>query len=270
LCIPVYCDPEAGGADECRFGSLTRCSRGGATDAARSAALCLLQHSGHLHSTVRPPPGNSLRVRRQPDVALMSVSFVFVSGGSVPQPMQVGCSTMRLSSYNFGDKVVSITLTGPSRSVQRARSLSRKLIAAGRSFLGLRPRSAPPICTDTGSRRDDATKSSDRTTLAGWAERGHARLLLPCAPSRRATRSPWGRSCTPDRAAASERPPQVSTRTTRASRAQPTHPGRSRQRSRSSVPGTGRKWPQAARRQSDAKRESSSEQGSGLNRTCFK
>ena len=23
LCIPVYCDPEAGGADECRPGSLT-------------------------------------------------------------------------------------------------------------------------------------------------------------------------------------------------------------------------------------------------------
>jgi hypothetical protein len=42
-----------------------------------------------------------------------------------------------------------------------------------------------------------------------------------------------------------------------------------RQQSRSSVPGTGRKWPRAARRQSDAKRESSSEQGSGLNGTCF-
>jgi hypothetical protein len=86
---------------------------------------------------------------------------------------------------------------------------------------------------------------------------------------RYATRSHSSRSCTRDRAAAKERHPRVSPRTTRASRARPTHPRPSRQRSRSSVPGTGCRWPLAARRQSDATRESSREQCSGLNSPLF-
>ena len=73
-----------------------------------------------------------------------------------------------------------------------------------------------------------------------------------------AIRSHSGRSCTRDRAAAKERPRRVSPWTTRASRARPTHPRPSRQRSRSSVPSTGRRWLRAARRQSDAAWERSS------------
>jgi hypothetical protein len=57
-----------------------------------SSAFCLFQQVGQRHSSLRVPSGSRRRVKRQPNVALISVWSVLVSGAWAAQTTQCGRS----------------------------------------------------------------------------------------------------------------------------------------------------------------------------------
>jgi hypothetical protein len=119
--------------------------------AARVTALCFRQHSGHRHSIVRTPPGSSLRVRRQPDAALMSVteSSRFVFGCSAAQTIQCVRSDIRSAPCDGSYKRTQNSKASAVQKVIHFQPLARPVAVS--SLNAGCSRTTPPRCAPRGS-----------------------------------------------------------------------------------------------------------------------